>query len=106
MVHLDDDSRKFKEQQRVLNFLIHACDLSTPTRKFDTLKKWTYLLFDEFFKQGDVEKLHEKPISFLCNRETVVVCKEQPGFLNFICNPIWTLVAEIIPEAECAHARV
>merc|ERR1712060_390576 len=84
MVHLDDDSRKFKERQRVLNFLIHACDLSTPTRKFDTLRTWTYLLFEEFFKQGDIEKSIEKPVSFLCDRETVVVCREQPGFLNFI----------------------
>ena len=39
----------FESQQQCLDLMIHACDLSTPTRRFDTLKNWTYLLFEEFF---------------------------------------------------------
>lgn len=39
----------FESQQQCLDLMIHACDLSTPTRRFDTLKRWTYLLFEEFF---------------------------------------------------------
>ena len=44
-----DEKKKFQDQQLVLDFCLHACDVSTPTRNFDTLKTWTYLLFDEFF---------------------------------------------------------
>jgi hypothetical protein len=80
-----------------LDFLLHACDLSTPTRNFDTLKKWTYLLFEEFFQQGDAEKSTNIPASFLCDREKTVVCKEQPGFCNYIVLPIWNLVEIILP---------
>ena len=52
----EDPTEKFKSQQMIMNFCIHACDFSTPTRKFDTCKEWTYLLFEEFFLQGDAEK--------------------------------------------------
>ena len=77
---------------------LHACDLSTPTRNFDTLKKWTYLLFEEFFEQGDVEKNAGMPASFLCDRETTVIAKEQPGFINFIVAPLWKHVGTILPN--------
>lgn len=33
----------------VLDFSLHASDVSQLTRKFDTVKHWTYLLFEEFF---------------------------------------------------------
>ena len=35
---------------------LHACDISQPTRSFGVAKKWAYLLFTEYFKQGDQEK--------------------------------------------------
>jgi len=69
--------------------MIHACDLSPPTRRFETVRKWTYLLFEEFFAQGDLEKKSNMPASFLCDRETTKVASEQPGFSNFIVIPIW-----------------
>ena len=56
--------------------MIHACDLSPPARNFETAKKWTYLLFEEFFAQGDSEKNNGMPASFLCDRTTTTVCKE------------------------------
>ena len=36
-------------------------------------------------------------MSFLCNRETTVVSKSQPGFINFITIPLWSLIAEVMP---------
>ena len=85
--------------------MIHSCDLSTPTRKFDTLRTWTYLLFEEFFHQGDVEKAQGQPASFLCDRETTIVAKEQPGFCNFIVIPAWKVVSALLPRVECAEQR-
>lgn len=86
--------------------MIHACDLSTPTRSFETLKNWTYLLFDEFFVQGDSEKELSLPVSFLCDRETTLICKEQPGFGNFIVLPAWNLVATLLPPMDVCVDRI
>jgi hypothetical protein len=105
MIDASNDKEMFQSQQHLLDFLIHSADLSTPTRPFDTLKRWTYELFDEFFDQGDIEKANSMPASFLCDRETTVVCKEQPGFLNFIVLPIWEMVAIIMPPMEVAKNR-
>lgn len=95
-----DDASKFQSQQLCLEQLIHACDLSTPTRSFETCKKWTYMLMEEFFTQGDVERTSNKPISFLCDRATVNVARAQPGFLNNIVLPYWNLISTIFPQLD------
>ena len=76
MIDNGSEKDKFSTQQQCLDFMIHAADLSTPTRRFDTLKQWTYLLFEEFFLQGDLEKDAGMPASFLCDREKTIVAKE------------------------------
>lgn len=45
------------------------------------------------------------PASFLCDREKTVVCKEQPGFCNFIVLPIWKLVANFLPAMDASYSR-
>ena len=40
----------------LLEICMHTCDVSIPSRDFHVVKKWTYLLFEEFFVQGDLEK--------------------------------------------------
>ena len=35
---------------------LHAADISQGTKDFDINHQWTYLLFEEFFEQGDIEK--------------------------------------------------
>ena len=77
--------------------VLHSCDVSNTTRPFEVVKQWTYLLFEEFFQQGDLEKDQGLPISFLCNRETTIVPKMQPGFINFITIPLWSVLVEIMP---------
>ena len=65
----------FENQQQILEFALHSSDLSTVTRSFEVVHEWTYLLFTEFFKQGDKEKAESLPITFLCDRETTNVAK-------------------------------
>ena len=62
------------------------------------MHKWTYLLYEEFFLQGDAERKASQPISFLCNRETTVIPKMQPGFINGITIPLWTVIVEVLPS--------
>ena len=62
-------------------------------------------MFDEFFVQGDVEKANKMSASFLCDRDTTIVAKEQPGFCNYIVIPIWNLVSTIMPQTEVATNR-
>lgn len=44
-----------------------------------------------------MEKEKKFPVSFLCNRETTNVPNMQPGFLNGISVPLWSVIVEIMP---------
>ena len=48
---IDRTSHKteFDSKQQLLEFAVHAADVSTQTRPFDTCVEWTQLLFEEFF---------------------------------------------------------
>jgi hypothetical protein len=96
------ESELFKTQQFVMEAAIHACDISQQTRSFDLAKEWTYLLFEEFFMQGDIEMAKELPISMLCDRNTNNVAGAQPGFVNFVTLPMFVPLSNILPNiSEC-----
>ena len=75
-----------------MDLVVHAADISQQCRTFDLAHDWTYLLFAEFFKQGDLEKDQNLPISMLCNRETTNVAAAQPGFISFVVMPLFSIV--------------
>ena len=77
-----NEKTKFDEQQTLLNYLIHAADLSHNTKKFNISLKWVELLSEEFWKQGDEEKSRGYPISFLCDRTKVDIPSSQVGFIK------------------------
>lgn len=77
---------------------MHACDLSQPCRDFVEVKEWTYLLFLEFFEQGDREKEMGLPLSMLCDRDNTNVSATQPGFINFVTFPLFNSLSNIIPN--------
>lgn len=77
---------------------MHTCDVSVPTRDFHVVKNWTYLLFEEFFEQGDLEKEKGLPVSMLCDRNTTHVAKSQPGFINFVTLPLYQNLVHIMPN--------
>ena len=75
---LDKTSGKtiFDSQQQMMELALHAADVSVPCRpQFEIVRKWTYLLFEEFFYQGDMEIKQNLDVSFLCDRKTTNVAK-------------------------------
>jgi len=46
----EDENTLFTNQQQVMEIVMHTCDVSVPARDFHVVKKWTYLLFEEFFE--------------------------------------------------------
>lgn len=97
-----NESDLFKTQQFIMEAALHACDISQQTRSFGLAKEWTYLLFEEFFLQGDLEMQKELPISMLCDRNTTNVAGAQPGFVNFVTIPMFVPLSNLLPViGEC-----
>jgi hypothetical protein len=95
-----DSSAKFDAKQEILNYTLHAADLSHNVKSFEVTQKWTKLVMNEFWEQGDLERKEELPISFNCDRYTASVPKGQIGFLNGIIIPTFQLLAIIFPKVE------
>ena len=76
-------------KQEFLNILIHACDISNPTKRFKVYSQWAERVVAEFFCQGDKERELGLPISFLCDRKTVTIPNSQIGFMDGIVYPFF-----------------
>ena len=73
----------------VLSMGIKTADIAHSAKNDDLHKKWTDLVCEEFFNQGDTEKNQGLPVSMYCDRETTDIPKSQAGFLKNICLPLF-----------------
>lgn len=76
-----------QDKDATLFLIFHFADISNPTKPWQICRKWTDLLFIEYFNQGDVERRKGVPVSYLMDRLTVNIAKSQIGFMDFIINP-------------------
>jgi calcium/calmodulin-dependent 3',5'-cyclic nucleotide phosphodiesterase len=98
--NFDSPSAKFDTQQEILNYTLHAADLSHNVKSFEITQSWTNMLMNEFWEQGDIEKREGLPVSFNCDRLDTNVPKGQMGFLNGIIIPTFQLLAFMFPKVE------
>lgn len=94
---VSDVNKTFDNQQVILSQLVHTSDLSNPAKMNEVFDKWTTLVYEEFFHQGDVERKLGMNISALCDRNNVKVCKSQVGFIQYVVMPQFDMMLEIIP---------
>jgi hypothetical protein len=100
------DAKKFENQQAVLSWCIHTCDVSNPSKPTKVYDDWVNRVFVEFFQQGDDERKAGLAISPLCDRNTVDISKAQLGFINFVVLPTYELLLNVIPEINAYIERV
>ena len=98
-----DDRTRSDEQQSLLDFMIHLADLAHNTRLFNISIKWVELLSEEFWRQGDLEKEHNLPVSFLCDRENVNIPQSQKGFLSGFILSTYECLGNIFPSLKFTY---
>ena len=98
IINKEKNDNIFNEQQEVLNYLIHIGDLSHSSKQFDITYKWSYLLSEEFWRQGDEEKEKGFSINFLFERSNTDVPRNQVGFMKGIIIPSFEILVDFLPE--------
>ena len=58
------------------------------------------MLFEEFFHQGDREREQDMKISYLMDRFTVNIAQSQLGFIDFIVQPTFRAMTDLMPNLE------
>ena len=94
----DAGNNLFNEQQEVLNYLIHIGDISHSTKLFKITYKWSYLLTQEFWRQGDEEKEKGFSVNFLYDRNNIDIGRNQVGFIKGIIIPSFDILVNFLPE--------
>eukprot|EP00929_Paragymnodinium_shiwhaense_P041243 TRINITY_DN21433_c0_g1_i1.p1 TRINITY_DN21433_c0_g1~~TRINITY_DN21433_c0_g1_i1.p1 ORF type:complete len:564 (-),score=102.76 TRINITY_DN21433_c0_g1_i1:443-2134(-) len=102
--NLGSDPADWTAEENALNnlhaMLLHAADIGAPTKKPSLADQWAERVITEFFEQGAEEELRQLPISPLCDRRTTKKAGSQVGFLRFIVEPTWQLLAKLRARVE------
>uniref|UniRef100_A0A674NNR2 Phosphodiesterase n=1 Tax=Takifugu rubripes TaxID=31033 RepID=A0A674NNR2_TAKRU len=86
------------DKAKALSLLLHTADISHPAKPWSLHHRWTFSLLEEFFRQGDKEAELGLPFSPLCDRKSTMVAQSQIGFIDFIVEPTFTVMTEMIEK--------
>ena len=81
-ISYSEDNKTF-----LLWMTLHISDLTNPAKQWLESYKWSWLVYEEFFLQGDREKQLSLPIGPLNNRNIINLADSQIGFISFIIQP-------------------
>merc|ERR1719188_488811 len=87
----------------VLECILHSADVSNPCRSWDTSQAWAMVCLEEFFAQGDQEKMLGIPVQFLNDREKLNKPNSQIGFIEFMIAPLIAAMVRIWPAMHDLH---
>ncbi|CAG9314499.1 unnamed protein product [Blepharisma stoltei] len=84
---------KLEQRVDVLKLVIKSADVGHAAKTRDLHLKWSRLVCEEFFAQGDIEKSKNQQVSMYCDRETTDIPKSQAGFIRNIVLPLYEVLA-------------
>lgn len=87
------------EQLNYGKILLHAADMSNPTRVFPVSRAWAELVSEEFNAQGVMEKAAGIPVStFLLCHDLKSFVKNELFFSGHIVFPMWKELVRLFPS--------
>lgn len=82
----------------VMECILHSADVSNPCRTWDTTYAWAVVCLEEFFAQGDQEKMLGIPVQFLNDRDKLNKPNSQIGFIEFMIAPFFAAQIRLWPS--------
>lgn len=87
-----------KDKLTFIKSVLHICDISNPSKPWLISKKWSDLVIEEFFAQGDIEKRQNLPISMNCDRLATNQDELSINFNDFIVAPFFFSMTKFLPK--------
>lgn len=78
-----------EDRLMIMQIILKCGDLSHPARSRRLHLKWSELVTEEFFLQGDREKVLSLPPSMFMDRHTTNLAQSQIGFITFLVYPMF-----------------
>jgi len=94
--------QKSNEDHRsmIARVILKAADLSNPSKPFPVAKYWAEVIQEEFFLQGDQERVLGLTISPFMERGNSSLPQMQVNFSGFIVIPLFQAIAKVLPEIQ------
>ncbi|KAF9122826.1 High affinity cAMP-specific and IBMX-insensitive 3',5'-cyclic phosphodiesterase 9A [Mortierella sp. 14UC] len=89
-----------EQRQSLCNCLLHAADISNAVKPWTICKRWSDLVVQEFFRQGDIEKAQHLPVSPNMDRGQHNQPQISLGFGDFVVQPYFEAFVELLPDAS------
>ncbi|KAI8611413.1 hypothetical protein BC830DRAFT_1068825, partial [Chytriomyces sp. MP71] len=73
----------------VLDMAIKCADLNNPAKSLESCKSWAFRIMEEFFQQGDRERMNGLNVSMFMDRKDTNIPKCQIGFIDILVAPLF-----------------
>ena len=88
----------YEDQAFLCRVLLHAADLSNPTRNFRVAKIWADLISSEFSNQvTNEEALGIKVNAWMRSNNLLESVTKEIGFVENVARPMWSAIVELFP---------
>jgi len=81
----------------IMECLLHSADVSNPCRSWEVTQAWAMVCLEEFFAQGDQEKMLGVPVQFLNDRDKINKPNSQIAFIEFMIAPFFAAQLRLWP---------
>eukprot|EP00742_Colponemidia_sp_Colp-10_P005836 GILJ01006243.1.p1 GENE.GILJ01006243.1~~GILJ01006243.1.p1 ORF type:complete len:834 (-),score=112.41 GILJ01006243.1:226-2727(-) len=78
-----------EDRMFVCSMALRVSDIGHCAKELPLHIEWSKRVQEEFYRQGDLEKSLDLPVSAYCDRSNNDFNKSQHGFLDFICIPLF-----------------
>lgn len=89
-----------------MELFLHFADVSNPLKPFEVCHKWAWRVLEEFFDQGDEEKLLGIPVGMLNDRDKINRPGSQHGFINFLVAPLVATTVKLFPVLHPLYSQM
>jgi len=90
--NIQDEKSEEDNSQMIFSAMkicLKAADIAHPTKNLKLHQKWTDLLAEEFYLQGDEERKLGMEVSSPYCRQSTNLAESQKGFINFLVKPLF-----------------
>ncbi|XP_055921410.1 cGMP-specific 3',5'-cyclic phosphodiesterase isoform X2 [Eupeodes corollae] len=93
------DWQSEEKKELLCGMMMTACDVSAIAKPWEVQHRVAKLVADEFFDQGDLEKLqlNTQPVAMMDRERKDELPKMQVGFIDIICLPLYRVLCDAFP---------
>ncbi|KAI4504702.1 hypothetical protein M0802_000252 [Mischocyttarus mexicanus] len=93
------DWQSEEKKELLCGMMMTACDVSAIAKPWEIQHRVAKLVADEFFDQGDLERLqlNQQPVAMMDREKRDELPQMQVGFIDVICMPLYKVMAETFP---------